>query len=119
MQNYCIFGEKSRYSPIIIRRISALIPEYFFLNASSIFLSLFPATEVWTILRAWIESKRFFHSVHGVCLGLFGDVDVGLHGFVVGMAGEFHDDLGAMPLERATQIQYSKTIINKVPNKIK
>ena len=35
------------------------------------------------------------------------------------MAGEFHDDLGAMPLERATQIQYSKTIINKVPNKIK
>ena len=24
-----------------------------------------------------------------------------------------------MPLERATHIQYSKTIINKVPNKIK
>ena len=24
-----------------------------------------------------------------------------------------------MPLERATQIQYRKTIINKVPNKIK
>lgn len=26
---------------------------------------------------------------------------------------------GGMPLDRATQIQYSKTIINKVPNKIK
>ena len=26
-----------------------------------------------------ISIQRFFHSVHGVCLGLFGDVDVVLH----------------------------------------
>ena len=37
--------------------------------------------------------ERLFHLL-GVFLGGFCDVDVGLHGFVLGMAGEFHHDLG-------------------------
>lgn len=37
--------------------------------------------------------QRFFHGAHGVGLGFFCDVDVGFHGFVVGMAGKFHHDL--------------------------
>ena len=34
-----------------------------------------------------------FHLPDGVFLGVFGDVDVGLHGFVVAVAGEFHDNV--------------------------
>ena len=42
---------------------------------------------------------------HGVGLGAGGDVDVGFHGFVVGVAGPFHDSRGGMPLERAKQMK--------------
>ena len=38
--------------------------------------------------------KGFFHLLDGVFLGGFCDVDVGFHGFVLGMAGEFHHNLG-------------------------
>ena len=41
-----------------------------------------------------LSIQRFFHGIYGVCLSLFGDVDVRLHGFVIGMAGEFHYNLG-------------------------
>ena len=34
-----------------------------------------------------------FHLLDGVLRGGFGDVDVGLHGFVVAVAGEFHHDI--------------------------
>ena len=37
--------------------------------------------------------QRFFHGIHGVCLGFFSDVDVRLHGFVIDMAGELHHNL--------------------------
>ena len=33
------------------------------------------------------------HLLDGVLLGGFGDVEVGLHGFVVAVAGEFHHDI--------------------------
>ena len=33
MQIYCRFGENARYSPIKVRRILALITDYFFLRA--------------------------------------------------------------------------------------
>ena len=54
------------------------------------------------------------HGIHGVCLGLFGDVDVGLHGFVVGMAGEFHHDLGrdAAGESHADAVQQTRFQIN-------
>ena len=45
--------------------------------------------------------EGFFHQADGVALGSFRDVDVRLHGFVVGMAGEFHDDLGGDADDRA------------------
>ena len=31
-----------------------------------------------------------FHQLDGVFLGVLGDVDVGFHGFVVGVTGELH-----------------------------
>lgn len=34
-----------------------------------------------------------FHQADSVALGVFGDVDVGLHGLVVGVSGEFHHDV--------------------------
>ena len=34
-----------------------------------------------------------FHLLDGVLLGGFGDVDVGLHGFAVAVAGEVHHDI--------------------------
>lgn len=34
--------------------------------------------------------ERFFHQADGVSFGGFGDVDVRLHGFVVGVTGELH-----------------------------
>ena len=48
-----------------------------------------------------LSVQRFFHRVHGVGLGFFGEVDVRLLGFAVGMAGEFHDDLGGDADDRA------------------
>ena len=84
MQIYCTFGEKSRYSPIIIRRISALIPEYFFLNASSIFLSLFPATKLKGLafnlkIRDW-RLQCFIlllsPAIEDGLAGIFGDVNL-------------------------------------------
>ena len=38
--------------------------------------------------------ESLLHLLDGVLLGGFGDVDVGFHGFVVGVAGPFHDYLG-------------------------
>lgn len=35
-----------------------------------------------------LSIQRFFHRIHRVGLGFFGDVDVGLNGFVVGIAGD-------------------------------
>ena len=38
-------------------------------------------------------SEGGFHLFDGVFLGVFGDVDVGLHGLVVAVAGEFHNNV--------------------------
>ena len=37
-----------------------------------------------------LSVQRFFHRVHGVGLGFFGDVDVWLHGFVIGLGVSTH-----------------------------
>ena len=38
--------------------------------------------------------ERLLHLLDGVFLGGFCNVDLRLHGFVIGMAGEFHHNLG-------------------------
>lgn len=42
---------------------------------------------------SFLLTEGFFHRVHGVALGGFRNVDVGLHGLVVGVSGEFHHDV--------------------------
>lgn len=40
--------------------------------------------------RFRLSHKSFFKNIHGFCLGLFSDVNVWLHGFVIAVAGPLH-----------------------------
>ena len=50
--------------------------------------------DLYSILQDYRLFPRRSDFCHGVGFGAGGDGDVRLHGFVIGMAGEFHHDLG-------------------------
>ena len=64
---------------MFIRRISKIFPDKYSANIGFNHRLFLP--------------EGGFHLFDGVFLGVFGDVDVGLHGLVVAVAGPFHHDL--------------------------